>query len=334
MSQIDNRSKPEDRWQTIESIWRRSENNWLYIVLGLLAGLFFSPFVRQHEILGSLFPEVLGIAFTVGIIDRMNNRRANEQRKRELILQMGSPNNEFALEAVRLLNLLGWLDDGSLQKIQLENCQLQNADLRGADLRDAIMSKGDFRQASFHFANLSGANLAQSVFIEAKCVEVDFTYADLKESKFQSATLTSAKLVECSLERADFTEAKLVKANLSGSEMVEGSFEKANLTLANFSGARINFSNFSAAELCGANFEGANLAGCDFKGANLCHANLKNAVFIPSNNEIDETTIMPDGSNWSPETDCRYFTNPDWPGGFWRSNHEASPAKEHIGDSL
>src|SRR5258708_23748839 len=55
------------------------------------------------------------VALTVLIIDKLNQRRANQRQKEALILQMGSPDNGFAIEAIRILRNRGWLTDGSLE---------------------------------------------------------------------------------------------------------------------------------------------------------------------------------------------------------------------------
>ena len=53
--------------------------------------------------------ELFSIAITVLVIETLNERRAKQERKTELILQMGSPDNSFAVEAVRILRQkAGW----------------------------------------------------------------------------------------------------------------------------------------------------------------------------------------------------------------------------------
>jgi hypothetical protein len=60
----------------------------------------------------------------------------------------------------------------------------------------------------------------------------------------------------------------------------------------------------------------------------LCEANLKESNLLGVNLEgtrFDETTILPDGTHWIPETDMRRFTDPNHPN-FWRSDDPRSPA--------
>lgn len=71
-----------------------------------------------------------------------------QSRKAELILQMGSPDNGFAREALRILSTEGWTYDGSLA-----GANLAEANLEGANLQYAHLEGVDLRQA-----NLEGVN--------------------------------------------------------------------------------------------------------------------------------------------------------------------------------
>jgi hypothetical protein len=67
------------------------------------------------EMGGAIVTTVL-LTVVVGAVQQRENEAA---RKQDLILQMGSPVNDFALEAVRQLQVLGGLEDGSLQGANL-----------------------------------------------------------------------------------------------------------------------------------------------------------------------------------------------------------------------
>lgn len=103
--------------------------------------------------------EILSISLTVLIIETLNDRRSLEAEKRDLILQMGSPDNSFAVEAVRLLKQRGWLTDGSLCGADLRRANLQGADLRKVNLREAILLHANLQDTNLREANLQGANL-------------------------------------------------------------------------------------------------------------------------------------------------------------------------------
>ena len=96
--------------------------------------------------------ELASIAITILVVDRLYKNRETEREKKRLILQMGSPDNAFAREAVRALRSHGWLFDGSISKANLERANLQGADLHEADLKDA----------NLHLADLQGADLTRT----------------------------------------------------------------------------------------------------------------------------------------------------------------------------
>ena len=75
----------EAQWQEIRRIWAEKENHWLYSIIGFLVGLLASSFlVSTSDTLATLFLEAVGIAFTILIIDRLNESRARRQLKAQL----------------------------------------------------------------------------------------------------------------------------------------------------------------------------------------------------------------------------------------------------------
>lgn len=182
-----------------------------------------------------------------------------EQFKKRLILQMGSPNNEFALEALRVLGTLTSLKDGILKG---EN--FREANLTRADLREANLEKAHLGRANLEGANLKGANLE----------EANLEWANLKRANLEGANLEGANL-----ERASLRWAKLKEANLEGAKLKGASLEGAFLE--------------------GANLEDANLEGANLEGANLERSSLKGALNwtgkqVLKAESLYETT-MPDG---------------------------------------
>lgn len=107
----------------------------------------------------------------------------------------------------------------------------------------------------------------------------------------------------------------------------DGSVRGANLWGANIEsgdlgGADLQNINFWAANLRNtrlwSDLRGTNLHAADISGAELSNYRFGSATF-------DETTKLPDGKNWSPETDMGRFTNPQHTD-FWRSDDKRSPA--------
>ena len=133
----------------------------------------------------------------------------NEHEKRTLILQMGSPTNSFAIEAVRKLRANGGLQDGTLEGANLSGANLQNADLSDADLKGVDLSKANLQDVVFTKANLEDANLNK---------------ANLNGGKFSEANLKNVNLADANLQEAqDLTDKQLAKANiLLGATMPSG----------------------------------------------------------------------------------------------------------------
>lgn len=134
--------------------------------------------------------ELLSIAITVLIIDTLNKKRSEDERKRELILQMGSPSNDFAIEAVRLLDHHNWVKDGSLRK------------------------------QFFTYANLENVIL----------LAADFSHSTIIESTFKNAELEDTTFHGCRFEYCNFENIEFAHINMSDSELIGCFFRNANMS--------------------------------------------------------------------------------------------------------
>jgi uncharacterized protein YjbI with pentapeptide repeats len=146
------------------------------------------------------------------------------------------------------------------------------------------------------------------------------TDGSLQESDLRIANLEDAKLWKADLQGVNLQWAKLKKANLNGSLLVGANLTQANLQAAKLGGADLRGANLFEAKLYRVNFSGAylreaNLEGAHLEGARLEGADLRNANITSV--YMDELTVLPDGSNWSPETDLRRFTDSSH-ADFWR----------------
>lgn len=257
--------------------------------------------------------ELISIAVTVLIIESLNRRRADRERREELILQMGSPINSSAVEAARILSLKKWLRDGSL-----ENRNFQEADLRGADLTKARLQGVKLGKAQLRGAQLRGAQLQGADLPEALLEEVNLREANLEKAQLWQANLQGAQMME-----ADCQHTFLAGANLAEADLREVNFHRARLTLADLSGARLMEANLNHADLASAKLRRAQLIGADLTGARLSDADLSGADLTGA--LFDDYTTLPDGTTWSEDVDLERFTNPRHPA-FWRSDNRQSPA--------
>jgi uncharacterized membrane protein len=120
-------------------------------------GNWQSPLSFIADFYANISTELISIVITILVIDGLNERRAIQQEKQALILQMSSPTNFIAKEAARILRMRGWLTDGTLQGANLLRANLRKVLLVKADLRGALFYKAEIWDAYFHETNLTGA---------------------------------------------------------------------------------------------------------------------------------------------------------------------------------
>ena len=172
----------------------------------------WATFVR--ELYSNFGIELISIALTVIVIESLNQRRTERERKEELISQMGSPDNSFAVEAVRILRQKGWLEDGSLQKAYLRDAKLKDADLEFANLQAAYLGGGELQGANLGSVNLKNATLSIS---DLKATHL--VYANLRGAHLSFAQLQEAYMVCSDLQAADLGGVALQGTNLQGANL-------------------------------------------------------------------------------------------------------------------
>ena len=130
--------------------------------------------------------------------------------------------------------------------------------------------------------------------------------ADLHHANLQRADLHGAYLHRAYLARVDLRRADLHMADLVG----------ADLHMADLQGAILFGARLQEADLAYATLQGAVLNGAHLRGATLEAANLREAFLASADLEaakLDESTILPDGTEWTPDTDLARFTECDHP---------------------
>lgn len=261
------------------------------IAIGAVLFTGIRPLINDESgYTANLYTDLLSIGVTVFILDLLARRREEASQLQELqarlLREARSISNEIAKNAIHELRERGWLTS---EESLLIGADLSSANLAGADLMNA---------------NLRGAHL--------------------RLTNLQNADLHDANLQGTFLSNANLQKADLIHTNLRGAQLRLANLQGANLELANLAGAKLHDSNLQAASLRetilrGANLEEANLhraflRGADLRGAKLIGVNLQNATF--SHVIFSEKTILPDGSNWTEDSDLTRFTNPDHPD-FW-----------------
>jgi hypothetical protein len=153
-------------WQRLLSWWNLQRVAILLLTLALSIAVYgyidlhsnwLTPLSLVEDFYANVATELASIAITVLVIDGINERRAVQQEKQTLILQMSSPTNFIAKEAARILRMRGWLTDGTLHRANLLRANLQKAFLPKADLRGVYLHKANLIDAYLQEANLTGA---------------------------------------------------------------------------------------------------------------------------------------------------------------------------------
>jgi len=274
-----------DRWQEILKIFRDINNQYFYkILVGFMLVLIFALigkniFAREPGYDTNIYTEILGVIFTIVVLDIRAEWREEKRRIRDLqerlAMDAGSQSNDAAKRAVDELRHRGWLagEDGLLQSAYLIQARLYRANLKDANLRQAHLMASSLNEAELVGANLQGANLWLT----------NLQGADLLGINLKESSLLSANLQKVRLEFANLQEAVMREVNLQEASLFHANLHRTNLS-----------------------------------DANLQYSNLVDAQF-------DETTILPDGSHWTPDTDLTRFTDPNHTN-FWRSDNPDSPA--------
>ncbi|MEM9950280.1 MAG: hypothetical protein AAF846_01660 [Chloroflexota bacterium] len=105
------------RWNEIVQLWEKYPL-FYGLLVGFLLGLIAFPALPQTisevgSLLAELFPEAMGILFTVFFLDRIYAQRNEQQQlksfKEKLIREAGSPANTTALHAFKELKNHDWL---------------------------------------------------------------------------------------------------------------------------------------------------------------------------------------------------------------------------------
>jgi len=308
----------------------------LAIILGILGFYIRYHFSEQKEIdnwilafIIDLAPEMVGMAFTVVVIDELNQRRLDQQEKDRLVAQVKSPVRDMAVEALRLVRENNWLNEvlkryeydlsgvqwqgANLLEAHLPGVNLFGSHLPGANLNNANLQEGNLREANLHKVDLSWANLQ-----EANLREANLHRAILGEANLEKAGLVDTNLEETVFQEANLKEAYVQGAYLRGANLMHANFERANLSSANLQGAY----------LFGANLQGANLSSAKLEKAHLFYANLQGANLTGAN--LLEAKI-----EWVSWQGAKYSQKTTWPDGFDPQKAGAiKEAQEEICDDL
>jgi hypothetical protein len=144
------------------------------------------------EAYNNMIWEILGVAFTVLIIDKLYQTQQERQEKKELILRLQSRDTRMVAEAANVLRTRGWLAAGALCHTNLNKARLRGLNLRLADFSDADLKESSLDETDLAEAKLERTNLQQANLRGANLKSADFAGADLKEANLSGAKLDEA----------------------------------------------------------------------------------------------------------------------------------------------
>lgn len=167
----------------------------------------------------SLGPSLAGIVIAAVTIEALGERRLRQQRKAQLIRQLGSKYRDVTEMAIIELRHEGWLEDGSLSRATLGSANLSGAIFGGANPSGAQLAGANLSGADLTVVNLSGAELTVVNLSGAKLRGANLSGAELWKADLSGADLTGANLNGAILWSANLSRAKLWSANLSGAKL-------------------------------------------------------------------------------------------------------------------
>ena len=132
-----------------------------------------------QRLVRSLGPSLAGIVIAAVTIEVLAERRMEQERKAQLIRQLGSKYRDVTEMAIIELRHKGWLEDGSLS-----GTQLMEADLSGADLTAANMSGASLLAVNLSRADLCGVDLSDTNLQRAELSGASLKQANLSEAYF------------------------------------------------------------------------------------------------------------------------------------------------------
>lgn len=165
-------------------IERRTGNELVYLAIGVLVGVVLSQILtlistQLSDFLYNLAPEAVGIVFTVVVLNRLDQIRENRQTFERLVREMHSRYNQFALQAIEELRVLGWLSDGRLRGYELKGSDWKGANLYQANLIECDLQRVNFENADLYQADLTDAKVSPAQLRLAKTMR----YATMPNGK-------------------------------------------------------------------------------------------------------------------------------------------------------
>ena len=267
MTKTKKRQKEQSATRTTNRVlFRRAVRDHLLYKLALLAFVIGLPMALGVE-LEQLGLMLVNLSLTVLVVDFLSEQRNQYSRRQEYIANMGSNNNDFAVQGIENLRAGGWLAQGAVRGAKYLGANWAGADLSGADLKNAELLDVDLTGASIDDVDLEGATLTNDQYRNVvlpriipnttKLQNVQAPWIDLTDRDLRAAQLTGAKL-----HGAKFDRSNLAGASLKDTDLTDANLQHAtSVEDADFSGAILD-RTLLPNNLLGANFVESKIQGC------------------------------------------------------------------------
>lgn len=290
------------------------------VILGVWIGsLIFTDGYRSN-----IYTELLSIIATVLVLDRINQWRHKQNLKARLWNEIHSPASQTAVTALEWLRRENWLRESTFESANLErvswngafigHLSFRNANLRNSHLTgvtNAPILDAEQGSQKYNFVDFQGAKMESAKLDNCILASCNFGDAKLWDSSFEGANLEHSFFTDVMAVNANFRHTSLENANMTNSHFTDCNFRNCNAEGTNFSGSSLDHVNMKNSILIGAIFKQATLRHANLSGADLTYANLENVNWFNANG--GSPTILPDGVEWTKDTDMEKFTNSEHP---------------------
>jgi len=258
----------------------------------------------------AIAPETMGILFTIVVLDRLNAWRQRDARKNALIQQMGSRSNDFVLEAIRLLNIEGWLSDRSVRNVRFKQVNYEGAEFSGAIFQNISFTYCDFsKQTWMHTKFLMETSFWGCKFSSFIIMYSDFStvrifpHPQIKLDTFQNMYMKTVDFSQAHFGAITFENTVLDEVNFENAYFGGVVFRKCTILGCNFANIHGSTSNLTIM------FEDCNLRGCNFSNPENPNINIqiKGKVISPLSITDDHQSAFTLGET----SDFTQFTNPN-----------------------
>lgn len=201
--------------------------------------------VRAANEIVRVFIDEWSSGFVVdGMLLFVMNRLIKSNERKNVLAQIGSYSNDFALDALRRARQEGWLSNGTLRGRTFSKAKLHRADFSGAvlaraDFRYADLSQASLTHCDLHGADLTGANLSDADLRWANLSYATLDWALLTGANLEGANLKGAQLAHATID-ADCEELSGLNAPTIGKQLSAEQIDILRSTLAQVEAAQSN----------------------------------------------------------------------------------------------